>query len=344
MRIRTAPRLLPPVSILAAVLILPPCDAVPAESAFRAGNRFFDAGRFARAVDMYTRALEQNPQDPEACFNRALANEMVNRDAAIRDWRQFLELAGSNPTWKAAVLQVQERLQTLERMPALPGSLRPSGYSPKAGDYYKAVAQSSKGLQFSKFPVKVFVGNVPKGWQRALRKALDAWIRVIPLEEVDSREVADIVVGWERLTKESQSGSSLDKDARRPGREKDWVQVVKEDDGTIVKRTKVAFVALDSSRHWSEEQERATALHEIGHALGIQGHSNRSEDVMCDTIDLVVVHETRIVTRVPAAGGSLPGVSPHSYVPTPPKKLTQRDVNTMIRLYNSPGYLARLDQ
>jgi len=303
-----------------------------AESAFRAGNRFFDTAYFREAVEMYTRALDQDPSNIKVHYNRALANEMVDRKAAIRDWEQVLELTGDNPDWKAAASQVRERLQTLAKMPSLPDSLQPSNYVPKAGDYYQEVAESSQGLQFDKFPVKVFVGSVPENWQRSTREALAGWSRVVPLEEVASREAADIVLSWQ---------SSPDESGRLAW-DKDVIQ--EEDDGTTSRRKKVAVVMLDTTRNSSEAQKRAAVLHEIGHALGIQGHSNRSEDVMCDTIDLVVVHETRIVTSVPAAGGSLPGVYPHSYVPTPPKKLTQRDVNTMIRLYNSPGYLARLDQ
>jgi predicted Zn-dependent protease len=201
------------------------------------------------------------------------------------------------------------------------------------------VAQGSKGLQFTTFPVKIFIESVPQSWQRALRKALDAWIQVFPLEEVDSREAADIVVSWERLTKESQSGSSLDADARRPGREKDWVQVVKKDDGTILKRTKVAFVALDSSRHWSEEQKRATALHEIGHALGIQGHTERPGDVMFGIIQETLIEVTNqgAVTFPPQYGPP-----PAKTSPSLPQKPSPRDVNTLIRLYNSPGPLTRL--
>jgi predicted Zn-dependent protease len=241
-----------------------------AESAFRAGNRSFERGYFAGAVEMYTRAVERDPQDIKAYYNRALANEMVDRKAAMRDWRQFLELAGTDPACKAATSQVRERLQILEKKPALPDALQPSGYLPKAGDYYQQVAQSSEGLQFSQFPVKVFVGSVPKDWGRAVREALKGWLAVFPLEGVTSREGADIVLSWERSTKES----------RRPGWENDLVQVQKGDDGTIVRRTRVAFVTLNSSCHWSEEQKGATVSHEIGHALGIQGHSDNPRDVM----------------------------------------------------------------
>ena len=154
--------------------------------------------------------------------------------------------------------------------------------------------------------------------------------RVVPLQELDSREGADIILTWQ--TSADQSG--------RLAWEKDWIEV--QDNGTTVHRTKVSFVTLDNSRHLSTAQQRAAVLHEIGHALGIQGHSSRSEDVMCGTITLDVVRETRMVPGI-TSNHSLANIPPRSYVPAPPKDLTKRDVNTLIRLYNCPGYLTRLE-
>ncbi len=331
MRLTLVRRLL--LSSLSLLAPLTPAAGSPrkAESAFRAGNRFFDAANFTEAVEMYTRAWDQGPRDSKIYYNRALANEMVDRKAAIRDWKQFLELVGDNPDWKAAASQVRDRVETLEQMPSLPDSLQISRYSPRAGDYYQDAAQDSQGLQFRKFPVKVFVGSVPEGWRRSTREALDDWSRVVPLQQTDLREGADIILSWQASA--DQSG--------RLAWEKDLIQ--EEFNGTTARRTKVSFVTLDTSRHLSAAQQRAAVLHEIGHALGIQGHSTRSEDVMCSTITLDVVHETRMVPGITSTQ-SLANIPPRSYVPTPPENLSQRDVNTLIRLYNCPGSLARVEQ
>jgi len=277
---------------------------------------------------MYTRALEQDPENAKALYNRALASEMVDRKAAVRDWKEFLELAQNNPAWKAMAPQIRERVETLEKMPALPDSLLPSAYLSKAGDYYKEVAQGSEKLQFNEFPVKVFVGSVPKGWERATRTALESWIRVFPLQEVAWREGADIVLSWGASRKESQ----------RAGWESDVVQVEKNDNGAVVKRTKTAFINLDSSRHWSEDEKRATVLHELGHALGIQGHSDSAGDVMFGTIEETL---TEMVAQKAMTAPPRYGAPPANASPSLPHKPSQRDVNTLIRLYNTPAPLAR---
>lgn len=322
MRARVVSRLLMRAFTLATVSTLGALGADQAGSAFRAGNRFLDKGDFREAVKLYSRALEHNPHDATVYYNRALANEMVDRKAAIGDWTRFLELAGTNPQWQAAGSQVRERLQALENMPALPGSLQLSAYRPKAGDYYPQVAQASAGRQFRKFPVRVFVGNVPEDWQRAIRGALEDWTRVLPLEDVASRQGADIVVGRETPAKESD----------RAGWEKDWVQ--EEQEGTLTRRTKVAFIGLDSYHHWSEDQKRSTMAHEVGHAVGIQGHSDNPRDVMFSAV--------QEISHIARDWGPIPSPASVELPPPPPRKLSQRDINTLVRLYNSPGFLARL--
>jgi len=322
MRARVVSRLLMPAFTLATVSTLAALGVDQGERAFRAGNRFLDISYFADAVKMYTRALERNPYDATVYYNRALANEMVNRKAAIGDWARFLELAGTNPEWQAAASRVRVRLQELSEMPAVPTSLQPSAYVPKAGDYYQEVAQSSAGLQFSNFPVKVFVGNVPEEWQRTIREAIDDWNRVLPLKEVASREGADIVVDW---------GTSV-KESHRAGWERDWVQ--EEQEGTHTKRTKVAFIGLDASHRWSEDQRRSTVAHEIGHALGIQGHSGSPRDVMFSAVQEIL--------NIARDWGPIPSPSAVELPPPPSQKPSQRDINTLLRLYNTPGFLPRL--
>jgi predicted Zn-dependent protease len=290
----------------------------PSESFLRHGTELLHRGFFADSVAMFTRALEQNPKDVKACYYQALANEMVDRQAAIGDWRKFVELVATNPDSKEEVTQAEERLRALEAMPALPESLRPSRYVPRAGDYYQEVAGPSVGLQWTQFPVKVFADSPPEEGRRALEKALAAWMNVFPLQMVSAREGADIVLSWAKLPKGTL------------GRERDLIQVRNEDDRLV--RRKKSFISLDNSPRWSEREMRAVVLHELGHALGIEGHSDDSRDVMFD-------EEVTILHLVQEGASGFYGTSSSTGINT---KLTPRDVNTLIRLYNCPGPLVHL--
>jgi hypothetical protein len=101
---------------------------------------------------MLTRAVEQNPKDVKAYYYRALANEMVDRQAAISDWHRFEELVAEDPEAKQEVMQAQERLQVLKKMPRLPcreeRRVR-SGASFKCGRRAIELTSASPQLPFS---------------------------------------------------------------------------------------------------------------------------------------------------------------------------------------------------
>jgi len=299
-----------------------------AESFLQQGTKLLDRDHFADSVAMLTRALEQNPKDARAYYYRALANEMVDRQAAIGDWRRFVELAAIDPEAKQELTQGQQRLQVLEKIPRLPDSLRPSRYVPKAGDYYQESAGPSAGLLWTQFPVKLYTGSPPKKWQGALQHALAAWNPVFPLRLVPTQQEANITMRWAGLA------------GGRAGTEQSFIQVRKEGD-QVFQRLNLASIVLDTSHHWSGPEMRLTLLHELGHALGINGHSNSSKDIM-----IPILYET--IIELPA---NLSGVGPSApliqfpgngssvYVNT---KLTARDVNTLIRLYNCSGPIVPL--
>lgn len=318
----------PSILIFTAVLALPVADAgrAPAEAFLRQGKKLFNRGLFADAVAKYTRAFEQNPNDANAYCDRALANEMVDRQAAIRDWRRYVELAGTDPGSKEEVTQAQERVKALERMPAVPDSLLPSRYVPKAGDYYQEVAGASTGLLWTDFPVKVFAESPPEEWRRTLKEALDAWSTVFPLQPASAREDADIIISWGRLPE------------GKMGTEHGWTTIRREDD-RVVERRKRSFISLDNSRRWPQEEMRAALLHELGHGLGIGGHSKVATDVMFPAVQ-ETIEELRGGGNTTEPGRQiLPSDAEEKHINT---KLTRRDVNTLIRLYNCPGPLVLL--
>ena len=307
---------------LLVMLMAGPARAVDREAAkglLRQGNGLYDQDRFAESAAAYTRALEQDPQFFEAYYNRALANEMVDRQKAIADLRRFIELAASDPGLKYQVGQARARLEILGNMPVYPEALQPSHYVPAAGDYYWQVAPQSESEKWTTFPIKVSLGSVSfLNWGQGAREAFNIWKEMFPLELVGAPERADIRVEWETPTGEGHAGE-----------EADWVQV-RRVGGELTGR-KVAFITVDLSRRWSKDEMRAIILHEMGHALGIKGHSESKGDIMYWQMQ----EKTRQV-----------------YVPTVPSpvfwkslvsKPSQRDLNTLIRLCNTAGVVVRLE-
>jgi predicted Zn-dependent protease len=286
---------------------------------FMEANVQLDSGHFAEAVAGFDKCLAANPHMLKALFNRAIANEMVNRQQAIEDWKRFADQAQDDPDLKYLSARAQARIQILNHMPNLPAVLEPSRYAAADGDYYRLVAPDSDGLQWRTFPVTVYLGSAPDmRWQQGTREAFDIWRGVFPLQLVADARRADIRIGWQE---------SVDEQGRA-GEELDWVQMQRVGDEMTGRR--VAVITVDLSRPWSKDEMRAIMLHEFGHALGMKGHSDDKKDIMYFQMQ----ERNR---RIPVPMIPLP-LFWKSLVKNP----SQRDLNTLVRLYNTAGYIAPL--
>jgi predicted Zn-dependent protease len=286
---------------------------------FVEANAQLDSGHFAEAVAGYDKCLAADPHMLKALFNRAIANEMVNRRQAIADWKRFAEEAQSDPDLKFQAARAQARIQILNDMPALPDSLQPSRYAAADGDYYRLVAPDSDGLQWRKFPVRVYLGSAPDmRWQQGTREAFNIWREVFPLQLVANAAQADIRVDWQ-VSMEGQEHA---------GGEQDWVLMQHVGDELTGRR--IAMIAVDLSRPWSKDEMRAIMLHEFGHALGMKGHSDSKKDIMYFQIQQGHFRLNGPTIPLPIFWKSLV------------KNPSQRDLNTLIRLYNTAGYIAPL--
>jgi len=296
-------------------------DRESARSHYSQANGLFDQGRFNEAVAGYDRAIAEDPKYIEAYYNRALAKEMIERGAAIEDWQRFLDAAAGSEQFKWDVARAKARVQMLKAKPPLPDAMQPSRYVAGAGDYYRVIALASEGEQWSQLPVKVFLGSAPQvKWQQGTREAFDIWSAVFPMQLVATMEAADIRIDW---------AGSVSEDGR-VGEESDWVRIKRVGDELHGRR--VATITVDVSRNPVKDEMRAIMLHELGHAIGIKGHSDSKKDIM-----YWQMQEKSRQIQTPA-GIPLPWVWR-----TLVKEPSQRDVNTLIRLYNSAGTIARFD-
>ncbi len=312
-----------PVILFLSIMLLaapaPAADREAAKASYRQGNDFFDQSRFADASAAYGHAIEQDAQFFEAYYNRALADEMVDRQKATADWQQFAQIAAHAPDFKYQVGQANARIQILGMLPVYPEALQPSHYVSSASDYYQEIAELSESRKWNSFPIKVSIGSVPEAnWAQGAREAFSIWKDMFPLELVAEPEEADIRFDWE---------ANPDMEAGAAGEEMDWVQF-RRVGGEFTGR-KVAVISVDLRRRWSKDEMRAIVLHEMGHALGIKGHSSSKGDIM-----YFQVQEKNRHVRVPGL-----------YYPIAWKELvskpSQRDLNTLIRLYNTPGIVER---
>lgn len=203
--------------------------------------------------------------------------------------RLLVAVAVAQPTTPAAV--PQESLPMLRAHP-LPPSLARLPSQPDQGDYFSAIQPTRFGyLVWSEFPVKIYIEPVDssvddsanefdrrraQSWVEAVTQSVREWGAYLPLTTVDTLETADIQVlrrspplgrpvaggsGPRARSAETQYELFIDRPADAP-----------------------AQLSHRFTIHLSPTQPFAytiaTARHELGHALGIWGHSPSQTDAL----------------------------------------------------------------
>lgn len=186
----------------------------------------------------------------------------------------------------------------------------------ETGDYFDAIApHSAVGfLVWSAFPVSVYIqppnsdrDRRSPDWYEAVQSAITEWNDYFPLVQVGDRETADIVC----LRSRPPLRATLNRETRQleiptaRTAEASYEFYLSPDDPPLLSHR----FTLHLSSHQTDEQIRSAARHELGHALGIWGHSPHQTDVLYAT-----------------------------QVSNPPP-ISVRDVNTLKKVYQQPTRL-----
>jgi predicted Zn-dependent protease len=200
----------------------------------------------------------------------------------------------------------KSQLAYLRGVPATGGV----GRSAAGGDYLAEIAAES-GLHrwpSSKFPLKVYIadGTGVPGYRPQFKSIMTAAFQewqtstggLVSWRQVSNPQQADIVSLW-----------TADVNARRGGIEAgNTVTLTAVDPRTrngVIQAAKITLLTGLNGRSFNDTELRKTALHEVGHALGLEGHSSTPTDIMYASVN----------------GAQTP-------------YLKDRDVNTLVRLYS----------
>lgn len=192
--------------------------------------------------------------------------------------------------------------------------------SPGSGDYFDQIDRKSVGyLVWSEFPVKVAIeasgdeGLRPiadQRWQRTVKEAIAEWQRYFPLVVVSTPETADIRIEAKRLgLKPDPKTGALPRFRSAQTHYEVFVE-------PVTHRLKHRMT-IELAPGQADGVMLSVARHEIGHAIGLWGHSPSPEDIMY-----------------------------FSQVKSPPL-ISSRDLQTLARVYAQPtrlGWLVKTEQ
>jgi len=201
----------------------------------------------------------------------------------------------------------------------LPQSLARSQIAENTGDYFSQIKPTAVGyLVWSTFPLKIYLEQPDlidnsasnqrfQQWVVDIRDAIAEWNNYLPLIEIDNCELADIVITRSQVDREIQLDpeTGLYKIPRAITAQTTYKFYLSSDTPPILRHR----MKIQISPDLGQNATLATARHELGHALGIWGHSDRETDALY-----------------------------FSQVSNPPS-ISLRDLNTLRKIYQQPTRL-----
>ena len=322
-------------SILLVVLgtIVPPCIAADLQLE---GFQYIKAGNFNKALNCFNAALKEKPNSWVILQNVANCQmELGHCEQAMATLQKSIEIGGLHSTQcnnMAAVFQrmgdakralnwlslackldppMRDNVQVMAAISKLQDpENNPSG-SPATPDYLSSLSRA-KGWTKAAMPIKVYVRpnqQLPSfypAFQSSIRDAFDQWRTAtgdaFSYKFVDSSDAADLVCDYtdrkELISSQHELGidgtaEMLIKMDQSPGK------------GTLCVLVKDGPGA---SAFRSRELVTRCCLHEVGHALGMGGHSPNMHDIMFpgalrNDQDKLSERDKETMRKIYAAGG-----------------------------------------
>lgn len=169
-------------------------------------------------------------------------------------------------------------------VPSAAGAFVPSGFAPHGGDYLQEMVEGGVfRWPANNLPLRVYIGdgdNVSAyrpQYKQLMRDAFNAWMEAangkLSWQEVSDPRQADIVTTW-------SDDISIRNGQLEAGRTTAITELDRRTRQRYLRAAEIRILTRIGRKIFTEDDIRKTTLHEVGHALGLQGHSRTSSDIM----------------------------------------------------------------
>lgn len=189
-------------------------------------------------------------------------------------------------------------------------------YSPTTGDYYSNVVKNSNNeiLHWKDFPIYVYINSKDPFEINNSKMAIDYWQNKVPIRETTELKSANIIIDWASkgryITTPIIDSSNNDREIK-------------------------VLINLGNFTSFSNDNEMTIyIMHQLGHAMGIWGHSTDPRDLMypigeLGMKDINVSNTDKFVYQPVLFKNKSPNIS-------------ERDLNTLYRIYKTPTSISRI--
>ena len=288
--------------ILFVVLILALLFKSPFAATFnyKQAMALYGKGKYEQALPYFERGLIANPN--HVLIRYFYANTLAKVKPTYSVQKKLYELAEHKSDDQATKLARSNATQVKRAL--LSG----------IGDTYIYNAASGTDIirwDVRSFPLKVYIeeSNVPKYYATNIRSALAQWMNrttFVNFTETKNEGDAQIVIRFKDTNPSACSGGICKYVVA-------YTEPTISSNNTLKRMTLTFYKTNPRNQDFSPPEIYSTALHEIGHTLGIMGHSDKPGDIM------------NAAQNKGALSGSAFGNT----------KLSQRDLKTLVLLYRT---------